>query len=106
MENAIMNHEREVIGCLQSVLLRYSDRFQELKLVPKIDELRRSNVGSSNYFSEIAVYFKDDTNDLIDIIEFFIYRDGKRVSSIQETETWLEEVIHDVQQRRRKAMER
>ena len=49
---------------------------------------------ANNNSSEIEITLSID-NELVDIIEFFVWKDGGPHASIQEIETWLKNALDD-----------
>ena len=55
--------------------------------------------------TEVSIYFDSETG-LEDIIEFFVYRNGRAAVSLKELEAWLTDGLADVERRRRQSIGR
>ena len=101
MTEEVSQFEIKIISLAKRTLVRAEQSLQEASLSPQIDEPKRENIGKQDYYSEIAIYFYDG-NSFVDVIEFFIYRNGKPVASLSEFEEWLQKTLDDVISRRRR----
>ncbi len=101
MLKEILAFENEVIQIVKAKLEEDADAFQKVGLIPQMPELHRLKTDPSTYQSEIAVYFYDE-NGFFDVLEFFVYRNGKPNANREEIERWLGETIGDILKRKQK----
>lgn len=92
--------ENKVLKLSENILNQFVPLLNEVGLTYRIGKLRISG-RTMTYKSEININFYDETG-IADVIEFFIFYDGKPQASIDEIEKWLREDVNDVVIRRRK----
>lgn len=87
--------EAEVMDLVRDVLSEFGPPLQDRGLNCVLHPLKRENCGDSKYCSEVTIDFKDDKG-IVDVLEFHTVRDGRRLATVQEVETWLRQEIEGI----------
>jgi len=68
--------ENKVLDEIEALFKSFKGQFSEKGISYSI-QLKRDKSNNDNYFSEIEILFNKDGN-FIDVIEFFVVREGKK----------------------------
>jgi hypothetical protein len=101
----IVSFERQVSDLVRSVISEYSIGLRQHGYLSERIAFHHSDDYETNYESEVEITFWQDEH-LMDVIEFFIYRNGNPVATLEEIDTWfrqqLKELIFEAQKGRSK----
>ena len=92
--------EREVLNAVRCVRQAVSPALSALNLVVQDPELSRTEAKSGAGNTEVAMYIRR-AGDIVDVVEFHIYRNGVPAASVEELERWLRDAFDDVLRRQR-----
>lgn len=101
--------EKKVISLVEVTLAQHRESLNTLGLKPHVKDIRRGK-NISTYWSEAEIWFEDlkkinhGHGDLADVLEFFIFNNGKPAASLQEFSSWFEENLLDVLSRRKQQL--
>lgn len=87
--------EKKVLDLTKRVLDEYGKKISELNLRFELFGPKLFNKDVESYTSEIKICFYKD-GEMMDILEFFIFRDGREVASLDEIKEWLKNNVDDV----------
>jgi hypothetical protein len=91
----INNFETSVIEIIKDILGKKEKDFMRLGIQTKLGEIRKYHDINNKYTSEIEINFWSG-NKFIDVLEFFIYFQGKQNATLSEIELWLDKSINNI----------
>lgn len=87
--------EKEVIELTRKILNEYSNKISEQKMRFELIGPKSVNTGPESHTSEIEIlFFHNDS--LVDILEFFVFRNGKKIADLEKIKEWLHNSLEDV----------
>ena len=98
MSDACEAFERTAIQVLRHALVANQSSFERAGVRWELLDIRRSGETGPSYESEIGAYFWRDKN-VVDALEFAIYRGDRPLFSEQDLSAWIEAAILDVLRR-------
>ena len=91
----INDFEALVIEIVEDILRKKQKDFTQLGIQPKLAEIKKYYDEKNRYISEIEINFWSG-NKFIDVLEFFIYFQGKQNATLSEIELWLDKSINNI----------
>jgi hypothetical protein len=91
--------ERTVLNSVRAIVDDSKSNLEKVGIVADSPSLSIDIVEQPVRTSEVAICFRAG-GDVVDMIEFHVYRGGVRLASASEIESWLREAIADVVRRR------
>lgn len=91
----INDFEASVIKIVEDILRKKQKDFAQLGLQPKLAEIKRYYDEKNRYISEVEINFWSGTK-FIDVLEFFIFFQGKQNATVSEIELWLDKSINNI----------
>jgi hypothetical protein len=88
-------HENSILDLVNKILSEYSSELNARGITRESVKLERSGENGEPYNSEIQITFWKD-NEFVDIIEFFLFRNGVPDASSAEIGAWLHGQIRDI----------
>ncbi len=98
IKEEIYFNEKAHVDLVKDVFCEKSDEFNELNITYGDIKIRQDYSEDNEYWSELEVDLFID-NKLIDVIEFFIYRNNKLETQIAETKIWLLNTVNEIMSR-------
>lgn len=91
-------HESVTLAMVRRTLAEQADSLAQAGLVPSEPRVTRTGTGATAASSEAVVEFMAN-DDIVDVIEFDLLRDGKPATSLAEAERWIRAALADVVRR-------
>jgi hypothetical protein len=95
VELNVNDFEALVIEMVKDILRKKQKDFAQLGLQPKLAEIKKYYDEKNRYISEVEINFWSGT-EFIDVLEFFIYFQGKQNATLSEIELWLNKSIDNI----------
>ncbi len=92
---ALAQRERELIAVAATVLEEFRVRIVRAGLTFRGPELKVWITDPERYTSEVRIIFYANSN-VHDVLEFFLFRDGRQVVSDEEVRTWMLEQVDGI----------
>ena len=96
-KNDITIHVREVLAMINEELLSSGNLLKRVCLRPVVEPIRESGAGSTRSIEvEISFSSGENAKSLVDMLSFFLVRNGEITASIDETRNWVKKDILSV----------
>ncbi len=87
--------EKEVIDLTKKILNEYNNKISEQKLRFELIGPKTVSNGPESHTSEIEIlFFRNES--IVDILEFFVFRNGKKIADLEKIKEWLHNSLEDV----------
>ncbi len=95
--------EQQLLEVTKIILARYQQELKKTDLTVAVKRIGELPLSEPKYCSEVVVEFYSNRM-LVDILEFFAWKNGAPHASLQEAEEWLDLNVQDVIQKQRERL--